>query len=214
MLKKKRVRNSEKTKEAILFAAEHEFAEKGFYGARVDEIAAKANINKRMIYQYFGNKETLYRTVLIIVYSRLGKREINLLSENLTSIEAVRKVISLYFEFLKDNPTYVNLILWENLNKGKYIKDIDFTPIKQSTFHLLRRVIEKGKQEGVFKKDVDSEQFILSLLTFSFSYFSNRYTLSQLLSLNLDDEMNIKRRTEHVIEVFLAYLCQDYDKYN
>ena len=55
---------STQTKQAILKAAEEEFSEKGIYGARVDEIAAKAKINKGMIYQYFGNKEELYKTVL------------------------------------------------------------------------------------------------------------------------------------------------------
>ena len=48
---------SDLTKQRILEAAEQEFSEKGLYGARVDEIAAKADINKRMLYQYFGNKE-------------------------------------------------------------------------------------------------------------------------------------------------------------
>ena len=63
---------STQTKQAILKAAEEEFSEKGIYGARVDEIAAKAKINKGMIYQYFGNKEELYKTVLKNVYDRLG----------------------------------------------------------------------------------------------------------------------------------------------
>ena len=44
-------------KEKILQAAEESFAEKGLYGARVDEIAALSTVNKRMIYEYFGNKE-------------------------------------------------------------------------------------------------------------------------------------------------------------
>lgn len=207
-MNKRKTRDSNKTKEEILMAAEQEFADKGFYGARIDGIATRSGINKRMIYEYFGNKEELYRTVLVTVYNRLGQREIHLLSEDLNSIDAIKKIISLYFEFLRDNPTYVNLILWENLNKGSYIKDIDFTPIKHSTFSLLRRIIVKGKEEGVFNENVDAEQFIISLLTFSFSYFSNRYTLSRLLSVELVDEMNIRKRTEHVIEMVMAYLCK------
>ena len=74
-MKKIKTRDSKKTKEAILKAAELEFAEKGIYGARVDKIASKANVNKRMLYEYYGNKEELYKTVLAIVYSRLGKKE-------------------------------------------------------------------------------------------------------------------------------------------
>lgn len=207
-MSEKRIRDSRKTREDILKAAELEFAEKGIYGTRVDEIAAKANINKRMIYEYYGNKEELYKTVLITVYSRLSHKEMDVLSEDMECTDAIKKVISLYFDFLRNNPTYVALILWENLNKGRFIESIDFTQIKDPTFELLRRVINNGKSGGVFKPNIDPDQVILSLLTYTFSYFSNRYTLSKLVGRKLDDEENIKKRVENVTEMFLGYLCK------
>lgn len=203
----RRERNSQKSKEDILRAAEIKFAEKGIYGTRVDDIAKEANINKRMLYEYFGNKEDLYRAVLVEVYSRLSKEEMHLLSEDIDCIDAVKKIIGLYFNFLKNNPTYVNLILWENLNKGEYIEDINFTDIKDPAFALFGEVINRGKKEGVFRKEVDTEQAILSLLTYSFSYFSNRYTLSKLLGKRIDTDESIKKRVETVTEMFLRYLC-------
>jgi len=205
--KARRERNSQKSKEDILKAAEIKFAEKGIYGTRVDDIAEAANINKRMLYEYFGNKEELYRAVLVEVYSRLSKQEMILLSEDMCCIDAMKRIIKLYFDFLKNNPTYVNLILWENLNKGEYIKDIDFSGIKDPVFNLFRKVINKGKEDGVFRSDIDTEQVILSLLTYSFAYFSNRYTLTKLLGMKLDTEESIKKRVETVTEMFLYYLC-------
>ena len=47
---------AERTKKKILIAAEEAFAQKGFYGARIDEIAQNAGVNKRLIYEYFGKK--------------------------------------------------------------------------------------------------------------------------------------------------------------
>lgn len=207
-MKTGRVRDSQKTREAILNAAEAEFAEKGIYGTRVDEIAAKAEVNKRMIYEYYGNKEELYKTVLIKVYSRLSIKEINVLSEEMECTDAIKKIIRLYFNYLSNNPTYVSLILWENLNKGRFIESIDFREIKDPAFDLMRKVVNKGKTSGVFKSDVDPEQFILSLLTYTFSFFSNRYTLSKLLGRKLDDEESIRRRLENVTEMFLDYMCR------
>lgn len=203
----KRPRDSEKSREDILNAAEQEFADKGIYGARVDEIAAKANINKRMIYEYFGNKEELYKAVLAKSYSRLGQKEFLLLSEDIGTVEAIKRIIVLYFEFLRDNPTYVNLIQWENLNRGHYIQEIDFSNIKSPSFSKFKDIINKGKEEGTIRKEVDTDQFLLSLLTFTFSYFSNRYTLTKLLGVSMEDELNIKKRIDHVTEMFLAYLC-------
>src|SRR2546423_15054537 len=57
-------RNPERTQQRILQAAFKEFAAKGFSGARVDGIARRASINKRMLYHYFGDKEALFREVL------------------------------------------------------------------------------------------------------------------------------------------------------
>lgn len=202
-----RERNSQKSREDILNAAEIEFAEKGIYGTRVDEIAKQANINKRMIYEYYGSKEELYKAVLVNVYSRLGNQEIGVLSDKTDAVNAIRKLIKLYFKFLKENPSYVNLLQWENLNKGRYIQDADFTGIKDPTLELMRKVIKRGKDEGVFKPDIDTEQVIISLLTYCFAYFSNRYTLSKLMGKKLDEEENINRRIEHVTDMFLTYLC-------
>lgn len=203
-----RERNSQKSKQDILSAAEILFAQKGIYGTRVDEIAREANINKRMIYEYFGSKEELYKAVLVEVYGRLGFKEIDVLSDKADSVDAIRKLIQLYFKFLKENTTYVNLLQWENLNEGKYIQDEDFTGIKDPTLALLRTIINKGKEDGIFHSHVDTEQVILSLLTFIFSYFSNRFTLSKLLGKKLDNDDNINKRIEHVTDMFLAYLLK------
>ena len=203
-----RERNSQKSKEDILMAAEILFAEKGIYGTRVDEIAKKANINKRMIYEYFGSKEELYKAVLINVYGRLGNLELGVLSDRISPVDAIRKLIQVYFLFLKDNLSYVSLLQWENLNQGKYIQASDFKGIKDPTLELLRQVINRGIAEGAFKREVDTEEVILSLLTYCFSYFSNRYTLSKLLSKKLDEDNNINKRIDHVTTMFLSYLCQ------
>ena len=204
-----RIRDSQKSREDILNAAEQAFAEKGIYGSRIDDIARQAGINKRMIYEYFGSKEELYKAVLTTVYSRLSRKETVLLSEDITCTDAIKNIISLYFDFLSENPTYVNMILWENLNKGKYIQEIDFKVIKDPTFDLLRKIIVKGKQQGIFKAELDAEQIILSLLTYTFSYFSNRYTLSKLLGRKLDNEESIRSRVENVTGMFLSYMCEN-----
>jgi AcrR family transcriptional regulator len=57
-------RNPERSRARILAAALKEFAAKGFAGARVDAIARRASINKRMLYHYFGDKEELFKAVL------------------------------------------------------------------------------------------------------------------------------------------------------
>ncbi|HEY4658422.1 MAG TPA: helix-turn-helix domain-containing protein, partial [Gemmatimonadaceae bacterium] len=57
-------RHPERTRDRILASALREFSDKGFAGARVDRIARRARINKRMLYHYFGNKAHLFREIL------------------------------------------------------------------------------------------------------------------------------------------------------
>ncbi len=204
-----RKNNSQKSREDILQAAEAEFSEKGIYGTRIDVIAERANINKRMIYEYFGSKEQLYQAVLLSVYSRLGVAEFEILGKRKAGVETIREIIKLYFKFLQENPTYVNLLLWENLNKGRYIQEIDVGNIRNRSFEILREVIEQGKTEGVFRPEIDTEEVILSLLIYTFSNFSNRYTLSKLLGRKLDDEINIEKRVNDLIEMVLGHILKN-----
>ena len=111
-------RDSEQSKLRILAAAEMEFAEKGLYGARVDRIAENAQINKRMLYAYFGHKECLYKQVLAQVYKRMELIEREIVNSQYTGQTLIRNIICAYFEFLQSNPSFVNILMWENLNHG------------------------------------------------------------------------------------------------
>ena len=70
-----RINDPERTKADILAVATHEFSEKGFSGARIDEIAERTHTSKRMIYYYYGGKEALYRAVLEACYRRIRSVE-------------------------------------------------------------------------------------------------------------------------------------------
>ena len=66
--RRQRVNNPEGTRRNIIEVATAEFANKGFSGGRVDDIAARTKTSKRMIYYYFGGKEGLYIAVLEAAY--------------------------------------------------------------------------------------------------------------------------------------------------
>ena len=71
-------RDPGRTQAAILSAATQEFSRFGLGGARVDRIAVRAKTNKRMLYYYFGNKETLFLAVLEAAYARIRAAETKL----------------------------------------------------------------------------------------------------------------------------------------
>ena len=199
-------KKSEITKQRILEAAEAEFSEKGIFGARIDSIAANAGVNKRMIYEYFLNKEGLYKTVLINVYNRISLWESSLAGDTDDPVKVIRDLVHSYFEFLTKNQSFVRILLWENLNGAVVLKDSGQSDLKAVVLQLISRVIADGKARGVFRADADEYQVTMSLLNFAFSYFANVHTLSYVLSSDLLDETKINERAEFISDILIKYL--------
>ena len=202
-------RNSELSKQRILQAAEAEFAEKGIYGARVDKIAADAEINKRMLYAYFGDKENLYKVVLSQVYKRMENVEREIVDCRYTGTVLIEKIICAYFDFLKSNPTFVNILMWENLNQGQYLQQIEGSHIERSTIQYFAAELENGKKEGIFRESIDPWHTAVSLITTCFANFSNQHTLSKLFHADMTSEEMIEQRKKHTTDMMLAYLCAE-----
>lgn len=202
------IRNPELTKKKILEAGETCFADKGYYGARIDEIAACSGVNKRMIYAYFGNKEALYRAVLKQVYSRMQRMELDHIADEGDCKEAVAAIIRNNFQFLYENPTVVKIMMWENLNEAQFAKSVSLRSIKQPVYDKIRAVLKRGIAEGVFRAEIDIESVVFDTIAFSFSYFSNRFTLSQIFDTDFNREDEMQRRIDHICACILQYLCK------
>src|ERR1700690_1258224 len=106
-----RTRNPGRTRGRILSAALKEFAAKGFAGARVDEIARRAAINKRMLYHYFGGKKELFRAVL---RRKIGERQA--WAESLSGDPA--ETLPFWFEASCKDADWIRLLEWEALQVG------------------------------------------------------------------------------------------------
>jgi AcrR family transcriptional regulator len=104
-------RNPERTRERILSAALQEFAANGFAGARVDAIARRAAINKRMLYHYFGNKEHLFREVL---HRKIAERQAS--AEGLSGDPA--ESLPFWFKLSCKDADWVRLLEWEALQEA------------------------------------------------------------------------------------------------
>lgn len=186
-------------RELVLKAGEEIFSKKGLFGARVDEIALLSGVNKRLVYKEFSSKEELYKAVLHEAYKKMANAESKIFVSYKTCEEAIRNVIKMYFEFLNNNPSYVKLILWENLNEGKYIKEMDLSDVKTKVIDYMYSVLSEGKKRGEFKEDTDENQVVFSIMTFTFSYFSNKHTMANFLKENIDFEKRVKDVTEMIL---------------
>ncbi len=188
------------TKKKILKAAEEEFSLYGLNAARVDAIAKKSGINKQLIYAHFVNKENLYSVILEKVYARLGEYEQNLVYSEFKGAETVKKIVLDYFNFLLENPSFVRLMLWENLNNAKCVGDV-----RTNLFTGTRNLLCKGIEKGIIRSDIDIEQTAMSFNLFCFSAFSNVHTISKLLKKDLTTKEELQKRAEHIADVLSLY---------
>ena len=202
-LAKGNTKKSQITKARLLSVAIVAFAEKGFAGTTVDEIVGAAGINKRMVYHYFGSKEKLYQAVLKEVYERLANIELKTFSHPDDPVKVIEQVIHIYFAFLQDNPEFVNLLLWENLNRGRGIEQADFELTKDPVLHHLDETLQQGIAMGRFRSDVDVRHFLISLIGLCLIYFSNRYTLSKTLHINMASPKILKEGLHHVTKMVM-----------
>src|ERR1700741_1796227 len=104
------IRDAERTRRALLDAAEIEFAAKGLAGARVDVIAEEAAANKRMLSYYFGSKDDLFVPVLERAYGAMREREKALKLTDLDPLEAIKRLVEFKFDYYEENPRIIPLL--------------------------------------------------------------------------------------------------------
>ncbi len=148
------VRNPRRTRERILSAALKEFAAKGFAGARVDAIAKRAAINKRMLYHYFGDKEQLFREVL---RRKMAQRQA--WAEILSGDPA--ESLSFWFDATCKDPDWVRMLEWEAL-QGHPKKMIDENQRRSATARGLERIRQR-QTRGQISAGYDPRQIMLTM---------------------------------------------------
>lgn len=196
---------AQRTKNKILQAAEEIFSAKGLDGARVDEIAEVAGANKRMIYAYYGSKEKLYEAVLAAVYGRLRDCEAVPVADQ-DPRRAIQQLVHAYFVFLKKNPSYVRMVMWENLYEARHFDEGGLLNVRNPMRQSMRELLRRGKAAGIFRMDVEEEQVLMTLFACTFNYFSNVYTMSRVMKRDLLSEEALNAREEDVVLLLRRYL--------
>lgn len=202
-----RPRDAVRTRAEILKAARGEFCDRGFNGARVDAIAERAGANKRLLYHYFGNKEALYLAVLHDAYReiRQGERELSL--TQVDPVEAIDRMVRFTFRHYLANPWFPRLLAVENLQNARFLKQIkDIQALHSPLVALLREVVERGNQIGVFRADVDPVQLYISIAGLGYFYVSNMQTLTVVFGRDLSSFSMIQEREAQAVQMVLDYL--------
>ena len=142
-------RDPVRTRAAILAAATHEFTAKGLNGARVDTIATRSRVNKRMIYHYFGDKEGLYLAVLEATYTDIRSAEIDLNLEDHDPLDGMRELVEFTWNYFIKHPEFLSLLGTENLHRARYLKQSQkIRDMHTPLVGMISRLLQRGRETG------------------------------------------------------------------
>jgi AcrR family transcriptional regulator len=205
-----RLRDADRSQGIILAAARDEFAECGLGGARMDRIAERAGLNKRLIYYYFEDKEKLFQAVLEQAYRDIRDQERELHLADLPPADAVRRLVEFTWTYYLEHPEFLTLLNSANLHKARHLQGSKRArELNSPLVETLAQVLERGRKDGVFRGGVDPVQLYVSIASLSYFYLSNSHTLSAIFGRDLVAPKARSERLSHMKEVILGYLLID-----
>ena len=189
-------RDPQRTRERILAAALAEFLAHGFAGARVNAIARRARINKRMLYHYFGDKQGLFREIL---RRKLAERAAWLAAEP----ENPEEILAYWFDLARGDMDWIRLLEWEALQvgSGKVIDEERRAGLFASALARLRR----GQERGRLTRDLDGRQMLLSMMALTLYPLAFPQITRLVTGLSVTDPKFQKSRLEFLHQFARAF---------
>jgi AcrR family transcriptional regulator len=165
------------TQAAVFRAAAQEFAERGFDAARVDRIAARARVNKAMLYYHYGSKQELYDAVLRDMFSAVGTRARAIADGPGFADAKLDAWIATIVEEAAARPWFPRIMLRELASGARHLNPETFA-LMNAVYLAVRDVIVQGQREAVFR-DADPLLTHMTILPAILIFFARQAAIDQ-----------------------------------
>ena len=189
---------SEKTRAAILAAAERVFAQSGLAGARTDAIAKAAGVNKALLYYYFKSKDDLYEAVVEEHFRQFNEQTLALLNSGGPAGDVLLRYVSLHFDFISRRRQAAPLFQQCMMVGGKRTERLVRKYFKPRNV-AVAKLLERGMRSGEFRR-TDLFHTVLSIISLIVFYFSAAPVLQLLGDADTYSPANLKRRKREVLD--------------
>jgi TetR/AcrR family transcriptional regulator len=170
------------TEEKIFNAAITVFQKKGFSGARMQEIADEAGINKAMLHYCFKNKQLLFEAVFMNAFSQLAPQISEIFNSNESVFEKIKKFTNSYISFVVLNPFLPPFIIQEMNNNPDFVKTF-FKNKNTPNPSLLLNQIKKEIEDGIIKP-INPKQLVLDIFSMTIFPFAAPMMVKGILQLS------------------------------
>ena len=203
-----RQRDADRTRQEILEVATREFADRGFAGGRVDEIAEQTRTTKRMIYYYYGSKEQLFVAVLEHAYAQIRAAEQTIDVDHLDPAAAIRRLAELTFDHHESHPDFSRLVAIENIHRAEHISRRDFAGQNTPAIELIETILRRGRRDGTFTREIDAVDLHMMVSAFCVFRMANRHTFGAIFDRDLADPALRDRYRTMLGDMVVDYLSR------
>ncbi|MCG2460019.1 TetR/AcrR family transcriptional regulator [Flavobacteriaceae bacterium F89] len=172
------------TEDNILRAATAVFQKRGLAGARMQEIADEARINKAMLHYYYRSKQKLFEAVFIQAFKELVPHINGIFNSEATVFEKIRRFVDRYISFVMENPFLPTFLIQEINNNPEFAKTFFSANIAPKPILFEQQISEEIKNGNLLP--VDPKQLLLNLISLSAFPFVGRGLVKEILK--LDDQ--------------------------
>ena len=185
------------TEEKIFEAARKVFQQRGFSGARMQEIADEAGINKSMLHYYFRSKDKLFHEVFQVGVKNVLPSLIAIIEKELSLFEKTQEVAAYYTNMLRENPDLPMFVLYEMHQHPERFKEFigSIQPIIPQTFlNQVHQAVENGEL-----RPITPQNFLINLLSWCMFPVIAKNMISSVLGLDENQYRNLVDERELLI---------------
>ncbi len=201
-------RNPVRTRANILKHATLCFAKGGYHGTALDDILARAKVNKRMVYHYFGNKLGLYREVHLQGWKELQEWFAKELvaspifsNPDLRGSVLMRESLKIFHDFMASHQIFLRLLVWDGLEGGRISRSL-WKDIRGPIYHQIESLVIESQKEGAFPEDLKAGHLIITFMGAVSFYFSHAQTMVDIFHKNPLSTDAIRERRQQVLALF------------
>jgi len=172
------------SEERIFSAARTVFQRKGFNGARMQDIADEAGINKALLHYYYRSKDKLFEVVVKEALTRNGPKLFAYLQDDIPLEDKLEKFVANYIDTVMQHPFIPGFIMHEmHTNRERFIRFLEEHGKAYIKLEKIQKQLDEGIREGKYR-EISAKQFFIHVFSLCAFPFAARPTLQVILGLD------------------------------